>query len=162
MKTIEQMVQQEICCCLSSLISTLAGGDAHPGTDLSALCDQALELASPVPDYEEAAIQDGWKHVGTESDRCMVFSKGTSITGKDTIRASTWGELCDLQGLEPIDSEVYEHWAVSGWLAEKLLAHGEKVDTDFAAMNVWARQTTGQMISADGVIARIYADMMRA
>jgi len=29
-------------------------------------------------------------------------------------------------------------------------------------MNVWARQTMGQQISGDGVIARIYADMMKA
>src|SRR5258707_13415197 len=101
MRTIEQMVQQEVSCCLSSLIFTLANGDAHPGTDLSLLCDQALELISPVPDWE-----------------------------------------------------VYEHWAVSPWLASKLAAQGEKVNMDFANLNVWARTTTGQQISGDSVIQR--------
>src|SRR5882757_1131679 len=134
MKTIEQMVQQEICCCLSSLVSTLAAGDAHPGTDLAELCDRALGLAEPVPDYEEAAIQDGW-----ESYKDAFGAPSWRKDGETW--AGTAESLCtDFANLDPIDSEVYEHWAVSGWLAEKLLARGEKVDTDFAAMNVWARQ----------------------
>jgi len=161
MKTIEQMVQQEICCCLSSLISTLAGGDAHPGTDLAELCDRALGLAEPVPDYEEAAIQDGWEGPHKDKYGATYFTNKTESEQNQTWCAKDWEALCRDFELDPIDSEVYEHWAVSGWLAEKLLAHGEKVDTDFAAMNVWARQTTGQQISMDGVIARIYADMMR-
>jgi hypothetical protein len=96
------MVQQEIPCSLSALIATLANGDAQPGSDLSALCDRALELS-------------------------------------------------------PIDSDVCEHWAVSQWLAERLLAEGEKVHLDFAGLNVWARQTRDQPLGADVVIMRIYA-----
>lgn len=53
----------------------------------------------------------------------------------------------------------YAHWAVSTWLAEKLQAQGERVDTDFAGLNIWARTTTGQAISMDGCIKRIYAEM---
>lgn len=162
MRTIEQMVQQEINCCLSSLISTLAGGDARPGSsDLSALCDQALELASPVPDYEEAAIQAGWSCDGKRYEGYFHFHKA----GQRTVfkaNADAWQEICEFDGLEPVDSEVYEHWAVSQWLAEKLIALGEKVDTDFADLNVWARQNTGQEITADDVIVKIYSDMMKA
>jgi len=40
------MVQQEVSCCLSSLVSTLASGDTHPGTDLAELCDRALGCAA--------------------------------------------------------------------------------------------------------------------
>lgn len=139
MRTIEDMVQQEVLCCLSSLVSTLSTGDAKPGTDLAELCDRALGLAMPVQDWEEAAIQAGYDG-----------SRGGER------------EWCEASNIDPIDSEVYEHWAVSPWLAEKLVALGEKVDPDFADLNIWARQNTGQEITADDVIARIYSDMMTA
>lgn len=56
-------------------------------------------------------------------------------------------------------NEVFEHWIVSDWLAEKLAAKGEKVDTDFAGLTVWARTTTGQGIASDSVIQDIVADL---
>jgi len=151
MKTIEQMVQQEVSCCLSSLVSMLATADARPGTDLAELCDRALGLAMPVPDYEEAAIQAGWKgsnrtHHWTHADSQQIYDQAET--------------LCKYEEIEPIDSVVYEHWAVSPWLAEKLVAQGEKVDTNFADLKVWARQSKDQQISADDVMVRIYARMM--
>jgi hypothetical protein len=56
---------------------------------------------------------------------------------------------------------VFEHWAVSEWLAGKLEEQGERVDRDFAGLCVWARTTSGQSISMDGVIERIAAEMHR-
>ena len=158
MKTIEQMVQQEVSCCLSSLVATLANGDAQAGTDLAELCDRALGLALPVPDYEKAAREAGWSlsHLATERSYRFFHDDGTMATAIP----HDWRALCAERNIDPIDSEVFEHWAVSPWLAEKLIASGEKVDPDFAALNVWARQTTGQQISADDVIVRIYAKMM--
>jgi hypothetical protein len=160
MRTIEQMVQQEINCCLSSLISTLANGDSQAGSDLAELCDRALGLAMPVPDYEEAARQAGWSlsHLATERSYRFFHDDGTMAMAIP----HDWQALCVEHDIEPYDSVVYEHWAVSQWLAEKLVAHGEKVDTDFADLNVWARQNTGQEITADGVIMRIYKAMMEA
>lgn len=155
MKTIEQMVQQEISCCLSSLVSTLANGDAHPGTDLAELCDRALGLAEPVPDYEKAARQAGWRW-SRLAQGYFVHDDGTMATAIP----HDWQALCAAHDIEPIDSEVYEHWAVSPWLAQKLIAQGEKVDTNFASLNVWARQSKGEQIGADDVIVRIYAKMM--
>jgi hypothetical protein len=154
MRTIEDMVQQEINCCLSSLISTLATGDVRAAsTELAELCDRALGLAMPVPDYEEAAMQAGWKLNPIIGWFNYAVTENTFATAE---------RACKAHDIEPYDSEVFEHWAVSNWLAEKLIAQGEKVDTDFANLNVWARQTTGQGISSDGVIERIYAAMMKA
>lgn len=56
---------------------------------------------------------------------------------------------------------MFEHWAVSSYLADKLREHGEKV-LDFDNFTVWARCTTGQAISIDGVIETIYREMMAA
>jgi hypothetical protein len=74
----------------------------------------------------------------------------------------TWGELCDEQGIEPYEWEIFEHWSVSQWLADKLIEQGERVDTDFAGMCVWGRTTTGQAISMDSVIRRIVEKLYAA
>jgi hypothetical protein len=54
--------------------------------------------------------------------------------------------------------EIYEFWAVSGWLADKLRAQGEAVASGYP--EIWGRATTGQAISLDGVIRRIAADLL--
>lgn len=157
------LVQREVLCCMSSMISTLIGNDggfgcmqSSPGSKaLAGLCDQAAELSAPVLDYEEAAREAGWK-LGTLSGN--VWEDGeTEHRFKGTAE-----QLCAAHDIEPHEWEVYEHWAVSTWLAEKLQAAGERVDTDFAGLNVWARTTTGQAISIDSVIERITRDMHAA
>lgn len=51
--------------------------------------------------------------------------------------------------------EIYEYWAVSSWLARRLRDAGEGV-ADLGGMHVWGRCITGQAISMDGVIRRIW------
>lgn len=165
MRTIEQMVQQEILCCMSSLVSTLARGayclKPLPGTEgVAELMEQAFELASSVPDYEEAAIQAGW--IQSDDGQWMKrISEATANYEGDFEFAKDARRACDYDDLEPIDSEVYEHWAVTDWFADKLIAQGEKVDKDFGNLCIWARTTTGQAISMDGCVQRIYEAMMQ-
>lgn len=164
MRTIQQMVQSEVLCCMSSMVSTLAGGygSVQTGTarakermnDLADLCEQAFELASPVADYEEAAVQAGWSQAKADP---QYFNIGKPGEPMQTVQAADWQELCEWHGIEPYDREVFEHWAVTDWFADKLIEEGEKVDKDFAGLCVWARTTTGQAIYADGVVERIYA-----
>lgn len=153
----ERLVRREVLCCLSSMVSTLAChyGSVEGGDTLLDVMEQAFELASPVQDYEEAAIQAGW----TRNIHNGMF---VAPVGHDPRMADyeSWQELCDEQGLEPYDREVFEHWAVSQWLADKLTAHGEKVDTDFAGLCVWARTCSGQAIAMDSVIQKIAAEVL--
>lgn len=171
MITIEQMVQREVNCCLSSLVSTLAsgygaglwdGGKAAKavGDALPNLMEQAFELACPVADYEEAALQAGWRKA-TEKEMAFGFD---AFQHKDGTQwdCRGWIDLCEAHDIEPYEWEVFEHWAVSTWFAEKLIEQGEKVDTDFAGMNVWARCTTGQAIASDGCIERIHAALVKS
>lgn len=51
--------------------------------------------------------------------------------------------------------EIYEYWAVSGWLAQKLQKQGERVDMDFYGLCIWGRTCTGQAILLDAVICSI-------
>ena len=167
MITIEQMVQREVQVCLSHLVSTLAGYSGYQapkkgdvaGAAMYDLCLQAQELDSPVEDWEESAIQEGWSAyagVWRHKDALEGSARSPKSRGYTDIR-----ELCEANEIEPYQNEVFEHWAVSPWLAEKLAACGEKVDNDFANMCVWARTTTGQGIAMDGVIQRVYADMIK-
>ena len=52
----------------------------------------------------------------------------------------------------------FEWWAVSNWFGEKLKARGEVV-LDCWGKSYWGRQTTGQAISLDYVIASIADEM---
>ena len=50
--------------------------------------------------------------------------------------------------------EVYEFWAISDWLADRLKEEGEVI-FEMLDFNVWGRQTTGQAIMLDNVIQKI-------
>lgn len=151
-----RLVQQEVRLCLSSIVSTLAGSygglDSHSdsGGEIVALAEQAFELAAPIPDYEEAARDAG-------------FSPDADGQWSCSAKDATYGspeDACHDWNIDPYDREVFEHWAISDWLADKLEAKGEKVERDFANLTVWARTTTGQAIYCDGVIKDIARELM--
>jgi len=157
----DRIVRQEVMCCLSSIIATLANGyDAIPNNkrELASLAEQAFELCSPIQDYEEAAREVGWIVRGKGST-CAPQEGGTyshdDHGGVDLAEMGSWQNLCERFDIEPYKREVFEHWAVTQWLADKLREHGERVDDDFGDLCVWARTTTGQGIAMDGVIREI-------
>jgi hypothetical protein len=171
MITPENLVAREVHYCVSYLVSTLANGAGQmlnaarmresyrtaPGADLAELTEQAAELAAPVDDWEEAARQAGWVSgpEGTPQDCDFTHPDSDQVY-------NNWETLCDSEGIEPYQWEVFEHWIISDWLADKLEAHGEKVDKDFAGMTVWARTTSGQAIAADSVVEKICAELNAA
>lgn len=175
--TADDLVRREVYHCVSALVSTLASGygaaiehvDSYGrrstnGSDLANLTEQAFELSCPLPDWEEAALDAGC-HVDART-RLIVSPEGVhDFPAYGPISADlpdSWRTICDDNDIEPYDREVYEHWVISDWLADKLEAYGEKVGRDFAGLTVWARTTTGQAIAQDYVIERITADLNRA
>ena len=160
--TVDDMVSREVLCCVSALVSTLARGFGHASDlgdgDGEGLVEKAAYLVSPIPDYEEAATQEGWKF-SPKHDSFYLPKKGYGV-GYFDIDMGDWQALCAREGIEPIDREVFEHWAVSEWFAGKLEAAGEKVDRDFEGLNVWARTCTGQAIASDSVVIAIHAAMV--
>ena len=155
-RTPDQIVAAEVHYCVSYLVSTLAGayGDAMPG-DLGDMIEQAAELSYPINDWEEAALQAGWS---LESETPTEWRNPEH----DGWKFATAQAACEHFGIEPYQREVYEHWIVSDWLADRLIEKGEKVDKDFAGMIVWARTTSGQGIASDSVIETISAEMNAA
>jgi hypothetical protein len=70
-------------------------------------------------------------------------------------------ELSGFIGQEDDDGnipEIFEYWIVTPWFFEKLQAQGELV-VEFFDLLIWGRQTTGQLISVDGVIEDIVKDL---
>lgn len=157
------LVAREVLCCMSSMVSTLCSGEVASGRDLSNLCEQAQDLCAPVLDYEEAASEAGWEHGGDNGGfwfNGREFDSWKAAASSDD--AATYAmpeEVCDFEGIEPHELEVFEHWAVSQWLGDMLQAKGERVDDDFAGLVVWARTTTGQAISMDAVIQEITREL---
>lgn len=165
--TAQDLVSREVHYCVSALVHIMATADDSNGfcgfgrnTVLPALLNQAFELSAPVADHEEAAREAGY----ARADNGQIYSD-IELQGhwQDDLEGwKSWEQCCVDNDIEPYDREVYEHWIVSDWLADKLAEKGEKVDKDFAGMTVWARTTTGQAIYCDHVIEQITAELNAA
>ena len=171
--------QREGGACVSGLVYTLAQGyglefpDPHhasPVMDLMNLAEQAWELSAPIDDWEEAAIQAGFNfapydnpvagHEGYWWRDCQENEANDERDdGSLYWTADSAMQACGGWDIDPYQREVFEHWTVSDWLADKLEARGEKVDRDFAGLTVWARTTTGQAVYADSVIEAIAREL---
>lgn len=173
-----RLVQNEVQACVSSLVSDLAKvyGESVPG--LNDLLEEAFNLCTPVPDYEEAAREEGievrevdgeWQYStkgGRTEAEAWVPGEGDEESDRPDawtgLRASdeaeAYQEACEEERVEPYEREIYEHWIISGWLRGKLEEKGERVG-DLAGLDVWGRPTTGQAILLDGVIRDIVREL---
>lgn len=144
--TVDQIVDREVIYCVSSMMYQLAQNqDALP----SEYQEDMLDAWRGVPDYEEAAIQEGW------------LKRDGEIVSPDGEIADSWEDACDISNVEPYEQEVYEHWIVSTYLADRLEEKGERVIRDFLGLDaIWCRTTTGQAISMDHVIGEIHREMI--
>lgn len=81
------------------------------------------------------------------------------ITDEETAQDYGFASLEAMQESGEDQQEIYEWWFVSRWLYERLRAEGEPVlDSDYGYL--WGRTCTGQAISLDSVIERIYDELM--
>jgi len=67
--------------------------------------------------------------------------------------------IADLSECDSEPQEVYEWWAVSSWLADRLREQDEVLCDDLYGLTVWGRCTTGQAIAIDGVIRTITREL---
>jgi len=174
-----RLVQNEVQACVSALVSDLAKGYGSKLPEgLGGLVEEAAELCSPVPDYEEAALQEGikvrevdgeWQY-STAGSRKEAEEWTPGEGDEESDRPDAWTglgasdeqeayqEACEEERVEPYEREIYEHWIISGWLRGKLEEKGERVG-DLAGLDVWGRPTTGQAILLDGVIRDIVREL---
>lgn len=162
----DRLVRNEVCYCVSGLISELIKRAFEPDSIMSE--EDAFTLSARAPtadDYREAldcsdmrgrltvSKGDGVFHYETKDEAGDEADCGQ---GYDETEAGAWRAGFDALGLDhPDGSEAFEHWLVSDWLARKLAEKGESVARDVAGLTVWARCTTGQAIALDSVIQDI-------
>ncbi|UWF59823.1 hypothetical protein [Brucella sp. 2716] len=144
--TAQDLVQREVHYCVSSLVSEMARY-----ADNGPLGEQAYDLAAPVEDWVGAALAGE----GAQNEAGEWWYDDGHQPEEECSCYATAQEYCEAIGVEPHYREVYEHWIVSDWLADRLIEKGEKVDKDFAGLTVWARTTTGQAVYCDHVIKQI-------
>jgi hypothetical protein len=158
MRTIQNLVQNEVHANVSIMISALANmPDAYEG-------DYADDLQSVLvqDDYEESCIQNDWtispdRDGGFTAEQNTAQGRGRLLLTSAETAAEAWRDLAESEQIEPMQREALEHWIVSDWLADNLEEHGEMIARDLYGMTVWGRVTSGQAIFCDGVIERIYA-----
>lgn len=73
-------------------------------------------------------------------------------------RCSSCGHRFDNGDAEQEPKEIYEWWAVSAWLADKLSEKGEAM-FDGPDCKIWGRCATGQAIALDHVIQTIASEV---
>ena len=139
-----KFVSREVIYCVSNLVYELA----KKAEEFPEYSEDLYGTFEGIPDYEEAAINEGWD----------IRENGGFINEQinEESDAKTWKELCDEYNIDYWNSdyipEIYEHWIVTDFLANRLEEHGHKVLRGFFGMTVWCRPTTGQAILLDHVI----------
>jgi hypothetical protein len=153
-RILEKLVEREVVQCVSGLVHHFASNEgALVGSDYS--YDDILDLCRNM-DYEQAATEAGWEQYKDKFGATCYRDSNDDMTWA----GGSWQDLCsefDID-LEPGEQEVYEHWIVSQWFAEKLQEQGETTGELFN-LTIWGRCTTGQAISIDHVISEIAAGM---
>lgn len=149
---VRRLVDREVVYCVSSLVYELTQQAEH-------FPDYADDLADAwrgLPDYDEAATEAGWESFTDEHG---------AACWRDTEDGQTWAgsaeDVCREFDIDANDHEpeVFEHWIVSDFLADRLEANGQRVLRDFFGFTIWGRTTSGQAILLDHVIQQIAAEM---
>lgn len=135
---LQRFVDREVIYCVSGLICTLSQ------TEELHVFDEFPEIYEGPPslgDYTCPTCDYKWK-AEPDQDECPECS---------------CNEIDDDRHFDPTEyREIYEHWIVSDWLADRLAEYGEAVCKDFYGLTVWGRTCTGQGIALDGIVEDIY------
>ena len=148
---VRKMVEENVLCNVSTLINNLYADDKY--------ADELYDLFSK-PDYESAAIDAGWTVIKKDGKFCFE-SKEDGQCGGFYTEQEAWLACCSWNDIEPYQTDVNEHYIVSEWLADKLLACGEVITYDFMDLIIWGRTAGGQVVWLDSVMERICSETSR-
>ena len=157
-----RLVNREVYHCVSQLVHHFA---SRPEA-ADEYYDEVLDLCTK-PDYDSAAY-DACADLNFDAAAYMLDQYGAYAAPYEPIEdlisrvrkfaAKDPIEFCELFDIEAYESEAFEHWIVSEFLAEKLREKGEIVGELFG-LTIWGRCTTGQAIYIDRVIGEIAHEM---
>lgn len=156
-----KFINQHVNMCLSYLMEELFKASQYVDRNTADLPNyEDVENLYFYPEYNGTHAQfDGgsYEELQTEIERLKDLMLECT-EDKDDIISQIEDEIQALEDLESEPQEVYEWWAVSEYLFEKLKAQGAPV-LEYANMYIWGRCTTGQAILLDYAITKICAEM---
>ena len=165
-----QFIQREVYCNVNSLVEyCLKMDDSDSPVNLD-----ELENYYTYPEWSKKVVGENlFFEGGTEDDKekfleefDRLIEESQQLLDDEEISEATHEANVkqieeakeEFELLETEPQEVYEWWAISSYLYEKLKNRGEVV-CDAGSCYVWGRTTTGQAILLDGIISRICAEM---
>lgn len=92
-----------------------------------------------------------------ENSEISLSNEEISETTHEQNETSLNEAIETIENAESEAQEIFEWWAVTNWLMEKLKEKGQPVIDAYPCL--WGRTTTGQAILLDGVISDICADL---
>ena len=167
-----QFVGREVYCNVNSLVEyCLSTGFEDSNSPVNF---DDLENYYILPEWSKTVIgEDLFFEGGTEKDREQFLEEFDRLTeesetllSEETISEATHERNIEqieeakkeVEDLESEPQEVFEWWAVSSFLFDKLRDLGHVV-IDTGSCKVWGRTTTGQAILLDYSITKICAEM---
>ena len=167
MITIQEFVSREVLACVSTLIDELRKKENCLDEDI------LYDLYNGPIDYGAAKYELElehsyvFKHFDPRDNRYYFGVRNKDAVWKiDPIHADEetaiyeWFEVYRSGTLEDYRYEIYEHYIVSSWLADKLETLGQTVVRDFYGLDIYCRPCTGQALHSDYSIQKIYNNLM--
>ena len=160
------LIEREVLHCISSTVQFAAATtELHEACELD--YDDVHSLLSQ-PCWTESAVE----HLASKMTRSEMIAwleerdvEGSFDTMADVdvshavmINIDNCEQFCSDQGVDIIEDEAYEHWAVTEWMRDALKEEGA-ITGDLLDFNVWGRTTTGQSIRLDRIIKQVAAKM---
>jgi hypothetical protein len=155
-RTLAKLVEREVIHRASELVSRLA--ELEPDNE------EVMNLMRGVPDYETAVLESNADWIETaayfdvDHEALTPENARTALLQAVEDEDVTFEEIADYLRVDPHEREIFEHWIVSDFFAEKLSEHGETTG-ELYGLTIWGRPTTGQSISLDHVVLEIAAEM---
>ena len=140
---VDNLVRNEVLLCVSGLVAEILAKNE----------DMEFYHLLATDNYLDA-LEDN-----LDSDDLATIRDEYEIADLDELEEGDLVDIANQYNIDPYVEEIFEHWAVSGFLADRLIDAGETVEKDFFGVNVWARTTTGQSITLDYVICKIVTDI---
>ena len=164
--TIQEFIGREVIYCVSSLIDELRKKEGCIEEEvLYELYKGPIDFGAAK--YELELEQDYvFKHYCAEDNRYYFGVRNKDAVWKiDPIHndeETAIYEWFEVYGsfLEDYRSEIFEHYIVTDWLANKLEALGETVVRDFYGLTIYCRPCTGQAIHCDWVVQEVYNELL--
>jgi hypothetical protein len=179
---LRRFVDQNVIYCVSTLIYELSRTDFGPelmelgafhrkpdhSEKIEELEEEIAEIVDQIDLLDNAIdnLEDRIYDQPLEDPEINILRQRQDAAGntKDEliVKLQTLEEQKDeLEREQEEGDEVYEHWIVDRWFAEKLAARDEVI-FEFMGMTIWGRTCTGQAILLDGVISDIWKSLQGA